>query len=98
MNDIGKRRFCFGVFLLAFCVLNQHATAQSGLPDLRIKLQRVAEGFTSPVGLMAPDDGSSRIFVIEQSGKIKIIKNGIVLPVPFLTLTPKLDGLNIAYS
>jgi len=57
-----------------------------------------AEGVTSPVGLMAPADGTSRIFVIEQSGRIRIIKNGSLLPTPFLTVTDKLDGLNIAYS
>jgi len=48
--------------------------------------------------MAAPNDGSNRLFVIEQGGKIKIIKNGEVISTPFLIVTDKLDGLNIAYS
>jgi glucose/arabinose dehydrogenase len=71
---------------------------QSSLPPLKVKLTQVARGLTSPVGFAAPRDGSNRLFVIEQGGKIKIIKNGEVVSTPFLTVTDKLDGLNIAYS
>ncbi|CAN5645551.1 PQQ-dependent sugar dehydrogenase [soil metagenome] len=85
------------LFLILLAAISFRSHAQT-LPSIKIKLQLVAEDLTSPVGLMAPADGSSRLFVLEQSGKIKIIRNGVVLPVPFLTLTDKLDGLNIAYS
>src|SRR3954464_1799820 len=71
---------------------------QSSLPPLKVKLTQVGKGLTSPVGMAAPRDGSNRLFVIEQGGKIKIIKNGEVLSTPFLTVADKLDGLNIAYS
>jgi glucose/arabinose dehydrogenase len=71
---------------------------QSSLPPLKVKLTQVGRGLISPVGMAAPRDGSNRLFVIEQGGKIKIIKNGEVVSTPFLTVTDKLDGLNIAYS
>ena len=87
------------IVLCAFLfVIPLAVQGQSSLPVLKIKLQPVAENLTSPVGLAAPNDGSGRLFVIEQQGKIKIIKNGKVLLSPFLTITGKLDGLNIAYS
>jgi len=87
------------ILLSAFLTFGfNEGSAQALLPQLKVKLIPVATELTSPVGLMAPDDGSGRLFVIEQSGKIKIIKNGTVLPVPFLVVTDKLDGLNIAYS
>ena len=85
-----------GFFLSA--VLFFYFTTCFAQSALKVKLQLVAKDLTSPVGLAAPADGSSRLFVIEQSGKIKIIKGGAILPVPFLTITDKLDGLNIAYS
>jgi len=91
----GLALFLIPVFLI-FHV--RDCNSQAALPAINIKLQPVAKELTSPVGLAAPHDGSGRIFVIEQSGKIKIIKNGAVLPVPFLVVTDKLDGLNIAYS
>jgi glucose/arabinose dehydrogenase len=87
-----------GLMTAGCCFQGMSVSAQASLPDLTMKLQPIAKDLTSPVGLMAPADGSNRLFVIEQSGKIKIIKNGVVLPVPFIMLTEKLDGLNIAYS
>ena len=80
------------------CFAITNSQAQTVLPAIKIKIQLVAEDITSPVGIMTPRDGSSRLFVIEQSGRIRIIKNGSLLPTPFLTITDKLDGLNIAYS
>jgi glucose/arabinose dehydrogenase len=73
-------------------------TGDASLPPLKIKLQLISKGFTSPVGMASPKDGSRRIFIVEQGGKIKIIKNGTVLSTPFLNISDRLDGLNIAYS
>ncbi|HMT30394.1 MAG TPA: PQQ-dependent sugar dehydrogenase [Bacteroidia bacterium] len=63
-----------------------------------VKLVEVTSGFTSPVGMATPDDGSNRLFVFEQGGKIKIVKNGKLLDEPFMDVSARLDGLNIAYS
>ena len=60
------------------------------------KLTPVASGFTSPVGMATPGDGSGRIFVFEQAGKIKIVMNGNIKKEPFLDISSKLTGLNIA--
>lgn len=81
--------------LLVFTAMAGCVLAQA---PLSLRLKEVARGFTSPVGLAAPPDGSGRLFVTEQGGRVKIIKNGQVLPTPFLQLTDRLDGLNIAYS
>lgn len=67
-------------------------------PPLKINLKLISKGLTSPVGLASPKDGSNRLFVIEQGGKIKIIKNGTLLATPFLDLRDRLDRLNITYS
>lgn len=63
----------------------------SVLPDSwAIKTQRVANGFSSPLFLTAPTGDFERQFVVEQSSaQIKIIKNGIVLPTPFIDLDEK---------
>ncbi len=71
---------------------------EKSLPPLKIKLKLITKGFTSPVGMASPKDGTNRIFVVEQGGKIKIIKNGVLLPTPFINISDRLDGLNIAYS
>jgi glucose/arabinose dehydrogenase len=58
------------------------------LPDVQITVdQVVASGFSSPVQVANAGDGSGRLFVVEQTGKIRIIKNGAVLPSAFLNLS-----------
>ena len=41
---------------------------------------------TSPVAIRNARDGSNRLFIVEKGGVIKILKNGSVLPTPFLTV------------
>jgi glucose/arabinose dehydrogenase len=48
----------------------------------------VATGFMGGiVQITNAQDGSNRLFVVEKIGKIKIIKDGITLPTPFLDIT-----------
>jgi glucose/arabinose dehydrogenase len=88
----------FALLIFDFIFQLRISVYGQSLPAIRIRLEEIATDLTSPVGMATPPDGTNRLFVIEQSGKIRIIRNGTVLPVPFLNVAPKLDGLNIAYS
>lgn len=46
---------------------------------------RVASGFSAPIHLAAPE-GDPRLFVVERSGRIRIVESGAVLATPFLDL------------
>jgi glucose/arabinose dehydrogenase len=65
--------------------------------------ERVASGLARPVSLTAPD-GDPRLFIVEQGGEIRILKNGSVLPTPFLDLSSQVRGggerglLGLAFS
>ena len=50
----------------------------------------VAEGFTDPVFVTFAPGDTSRLFVLEQGGRIKIIKNGVVNPGLFLNVSSQL--------
>ena len=45
----------------------------------------IASGLASPTAMQFAPDG--RLFVCEQGGRLRVIKNGALLPTPFLTLT-----------
>jgi glucose/arabinose dehydrogenase len=48
----------------------------------------VTSGLTSPVFMAQPlDDG--RMFVVEQAGRILVVRNGVLQPAPFLDLTSR---------
>jgi glucose/arabinose dehydrogenase len=52
----------------------------------------VISGMASPVDIQFPDDGSGRMFIIEQDGRIRIIENGGMLDPPFLDIISKVDS------
>ncbi len=58
-----------------------------GIPDpAAFQWSLVADGFDSPLGLVPANDGSGRVFVMEQGGKIWTIKDGEVSFDPFLDI------------
>ena len=60
----------------------------SVLPNVQITInQIVAAGLSSPVQATHAGDGSGRLFIAEQTGKIRILKNGQILATPLLDLT-----------
>jgi glucose/arabinose dehydrogenase len=56
-------------------------------PFPTIQLQQVAFGFSSPVTVTNAGDGSGRLFIVQQTGEIRILINGTVLPIPFLDIS-----------
>jgi hypothetical protein len=49
----------------------------------------VASGLDRPTSVAAPRLDPSRVFVTEQSGRIRLVKNGVLLPTAFLNLAAK---------
>ena len=50
----------------------------------------VASGLTNPTAMAFAPDG--RLFVSEQGGRLRVIKDGLLLPAPFVTLTVNAVG------
>lgn len=60
-----------------------------GFPRMRLELV-VEKQIQSPTCITHAGDGSGRLFVAEQRGKIHIVNDGILQPSPFLDIEPKL--------
>lgn len=72
---------------------------QGGEEIADMNLSLVAEGLTSPVALTSAHDNSGRLFVADQTGKIRIIdRDGQLMTEPFLDLTNKIVNLNSSYD
>ena len=56
-----------------------------------VRLVEVMDGLEAPVHLSAPV-GDRRLFVVEQPGRIRIVRDGQLLATPFLDLTAKVGS------
>jgi len=81
---------CFAALaFLAGAALSTEAFAQA-------TSQQLASGLALPNTVVSPRGDFSRIFIIEQrsstTGRIRIFRNGAVLPTPFLSVSPVTTG------
>jgi glucose/arabinose dehydrogenase len=56
------------------------------------RLQTIATGLSSPLYLTTPNGDVSRVFVVEQTGTIRIVRDGALLPTPFLDLSGQITA------
>src|SRR4051812_1893481 len=66
--------------------------------NIQIELQTVASGLTAPVDLEDAHDGSGRLFIVEQTGKVKILQGNAVLPTAFLDVSDRLVEIMPEYD
>src|SRR5690348_14340524 len=55
-----------------------------------IKLTKMFSGFTQPLFMAQPNDGTNRYFVVERAGRILAIVNGVHQSTPFLDLRTRI--------
>jgi glucose/arabinose dehydrogenase len=85
-----KFRFANVIFTwLTVAVLLSLPAAARRRPDAppNLSLQQLVSGLSDPVDFQIPRDGTTRLFVVEQGGTIRIIQNGVLLPDPFLNIS-----------
>lgn len=86
-----RRTFPWCVLLVAACSDPDPGTIPPPSPPPEphvLGIMLAAEGFASPLLVTAPP-GDPRLFVVEQPGRIRIVKAGTVLPTPFLDVTSR---------
>ena len=76
------------------------AAFQSAIePALTIDVELVAEGLSSPIQIVSADDRTRRLFIIDQSGVIRIVtRDGALLPTPFLDVRAKMVPLRPGFD
>lgn len=78
------------------CALSVVALAATGRSSLAqgpsIELRPVATGLSNPVYVTHAGDGSGRLFVVEQAGVIRIVRDGRILATPFLDIQDRVTA------
>jgi glucose/arabinose dehydrogenase len=93
------------VGVLALCGLlpagGSRGPAAADVPDVALTSLGT---FSSPLSVTSPPGDPSRIFVVERTGTVRVVKNGVVLPTPFIDVSDEIstDGerglLSIAFA
>jgi glucose/arabinose dehydrogenase len=63
-----------------------------------VAIDVVIDGLSAPVGLVAPPDGSGRLFILEQAGVILVLKPGVGQAEPFLDIRDQVVPLMADYD
>ncbi|MDH5546144.1 MAG: PQQ-dependent sugar dehydrogenase [Gammaproteobacteria bacterium] len=83
-------------FLLLFIVFKQSYAATctvddiTSIPDIRLEL--AVNGTEDPVAIAHAGDQSKRLFVVEQDGRVRVVKDNKLVDKPFLDITDKVKS------
>lgn len=75
--------------LVACCVLSCSVASGQEWPE--IELTEQWSGFSRPVQMTHAGDGTGRLFVVEQAGRIRLIDDGEVVAAPFLDISDRVS-------
>lgn len=81
---------CFLSLILCFVTLAVVQSAHAATVPAGFTDAVVASGLNNPTAMALAPDG--RIFVCQQGGALRVIKNGVLLPTPFLTVSVDSSG------
>ena len=65
----------------------------SSRPDLaavRVALRPAATGLTAPLFVTGAHDGSGRLFIVEQAGRVRVLRDGTLAAQPYLDLSDRI--------
>jgi hypothetical protein len=84
--------------------LTRLAAAKPPLRSFAVKWRRVAGGFAQPTEVTSAPDGRKRLFVVQKSGTVRIVRDGRVAGSPYLSIGGRIDPsgegglLSLAFS
>lgn len=84
--------FLSGIALMMLlCSFSSSTRANSQIEPavIQVELEPVLSGLISPVYVTSARDGSNRLFIVEQGGRIKVLQPGATAPAVFLDISSR---------
>ncbi len=95
----GARRIAALAIIGAFALCGCTPVPMPLMVPSSVGLELVAEGLTSPLDLAQPDDGTNRLFIVDQIGLVRVVDGqGTLLPEPFLDLRDRVVPVGIDFG
>jgi glucose/arabinose dehydrogenase len=60
--------------------------------SVQVAVETVVDGLDAPLGIAHAGDGSGRLFVVQQGGQIRIVRNGALEATPFLDIADRISS------
>jgi glucose/arabinose dehydrogenase len=60
--------------------------------DVSVELEPFVAGFDDPLDIVNAADGSGRLFVVEQGGRVRIVRDGALVGTPFLDVSDEITS------
>jgi glucose/arabinose dehydrogenase len=76
---------CSPHFVAVVALVMMASTTHAATLPAGFKETLIAQGLSAPTAMQFAPDG--RLFVCEQGGRLRVVKDGVLLPTPFVTLT-----------
>lgn len=83
------RYIILAMVVCAIAAVSLPQTHASAVPSVSMRFVARWRGLTRPLGIENVGDGTGRLFIIEQDGRIRVVSGGVLQATPFLDLTGK---------
>ncbi len=91
---IMKNMFSSSTIVLWVSLIIILFSAHNSAAQPKVNFTSILTGLSSPLEVRNAGDGTNRLFIVEQRGKIKIYKDGSLLSNPFINVSSILSGAN----
>ena len=71
------------------CILAAIGLLMASVSAQEIRLVQIASGLSAPLGIENAGDGSNRLFIVQQNGLVRILRNSALVAQPFLDIRSK---------
>lgn len=80
------------MFILSFISVLLAAIGNNAMAQPTVIFRQFMTGFSAPVDVVNAGDGSNRLFIVQRTGLIRILRDSAIVAAPFIDLTDSIES------